>query len=75
MTKLLEEAIEVARRLSPDQQDIARAILQIAGLDRVAPVPLTPKERDAIARSMEAASRGEFATDEEVQAIWAEYGA
>lgn len=76
MTKLLEEAIEVARRLSPDQQDdIARAILQIAGLDRVAPVPLTAEERDAIARSMEAASRGEFATDEEVQAIWAEYGA
>jgi hypothetical protein len=75
MTKLLEEAFEAARRLTPDQQDeIARAILQLAGSDVAAPVHLSPEEREAIARSMEQASRGEFATDEEVRAVWAKYG-
>jgi hypothetical protein len=74
MTKLLEEAFEAARRLTPDQQDdIARAILQLAGSDQVEPVPLTPEEREAIARSKAAAARGEFATDEEVEAMWAKY--
>jgi hypothetical protein len=75
MTKLLEEAFEAVRRLTPDQQDeIAHVILQLTGSDRAAPVPLTPEEREAIAISKAAAGRGEFATDEEIQAIWAEYG-
>ena len=33
-----------------------------------------PEEREAIARSKAAASRGEFATDEQVQAVWAKHG-
>jgi predicted transcriptional regulator len=75
MTKLLEEAFEALRRLTPDQQDeIAHVILQLTGADLAEPVPLSPKEREAIERSMAAASRGEFATDEEVQAVWAKYG-
>jgi hypothetical protein len=75
MTKLLDQAIEAARRLSPDEQDdIARTILQLAGAEDAPPVPLTPDERDAIARSKAAAARGEFATDEEVRAVWAKHG-
>jgi hypothetical protein len=75
MTKLLEQAIEAARRLSPDEQDdIARAIMELAGQDGVAPVPLTPEERAAIERSKAAAARGEFATDDEVRAVWAKHG-
>ena len=32
MSKLLEKAIEVARRLPPDEQDdVARAIMELAG--------------------------------------------
>jgi hypothetical protein len=74
MTKLLEQAVETARRLAPDEQDeIARAILQLAGHD-VPPIPLTPEERDAIARSKAAAARGEFATEDEVRAVWAKHG-
>jgi hypothetical protein len=74
MTKLLDEAFEAARRLTPRQQDeIARAIFQLAGADWTAPVPLSPEEREAIARSKAAASRGEFATDEQVRAVWAKY--
>ena len=74
MTKLLDQAIEAARRLPPgDQDDIARAIMQLAGTD-VVPVPLTPDERDAVAKSKAAAARGELATDEEVRAVWAKHG-
>jgi hypothetical protein len=51
MTKLLEHAIETALRLPPDEQDdIARAILQLAGGRDMPPVPLTPDEREAIAK-------------------------
>jgi hypothetical protein len=75
MTKLLEEAVEVARRLpSDDQDDIARAIMQLAGTDLAAPVALSPEEREAIAGSKAAAGRGEFATDEQVRAVWAKHG-
>ena len=75
MTKLLEQAIETARRLPPDEQDeIARAIIQLAGSGDAPPVPLTPDEREAIAKSKAAAARGEFATDEEVRAVWAKHG-
>jgi hypothetical protein len=75
MTKLLDEAVEAVRRLpSDDQDDIARAMMQLAGSDLAAPVVLSPEEREAIARSKAAAGRGEFATDEQVQAVWAKHG-
>ncbi len=37
-------------------------------------MPLSAAERAAITTSKAAAARGEFATDEEVRAIWAGYG-
>ena len=42
--------------------------------DQPSAVPLTPEERDAIAASKAAAARGEFATDEEVRAVWSKHG-
>ena len=39
-----------------------------------APIVLSPEEREAIARSKAAAGRGEFATDEQVRAVWAKHG-
>lgn len=75
MTKLLDEAVEAVRRLpSDDQDDIARAIMQLAGTDLAAPIVLSPEEREAITRSKAAADRGEFATDEQVRAVWAKHG-
>jgi hypothetical protein len=38
------------------------------------PVVLSTEERETIARSKAAASRGEFATDEQVRAVWAKHG-
>lgn len=75
MTKLLEQAIEAARRLPPDEQDdVARAILQLAAPDNAAPIVLTSAEREAIARSKAAAARGEFASEQEVRAVWSKHG-
>jgi hypothetical protein len=74
MTKLLDKAIEAARRLPPeDQDDIARAILQLAGTE-YASVALNADERQAIETSKAAAARGEFATDEQVRAVWEKRG-
>ncbi len=75
MTKLLERAMEAVRRLRPeDQDDIARAIIQLAGSEPDAPVKLSAEEREAIARSKAAAARGEFASEEEVRAVWSKRG-
>jgi hypothetical protein len=75
MTKLLEKALEAVRVLSANEQDdIARVILQLAGKEETASVQLSPDERDAIDRSKAAAARGEFATDEQVRAVWAKHG-
>jgi hypothetical protein len=75
MTKLLDQAVEAARNLSAEvQDDIARVVLQLAGADDEPPVPLTPNEHTAIARSKAAAVRGEFATAEQVRAVWAKHG-
>lgn len=72
MTKLLDEAV---RRLSArDQDEIACAMMQLAGADPDAPVPMSAAEREAIACSKAAAARGEFASDEQVRAVWAKRG-
>jgi hypothetical protein len=71
MTKLLDQAVKVARNLPPEaQHDIARIVLQLAGNDEAPPVVLSPQERAAIAQSKDAAARGDFASDEQVKAVW-----
>jgi len=75
MTKLLDKALEAARSLPPDaQDDIARVVLQLTGSDESAAVALLPEERLVIAASRAAAARGDFATDEQVRAVWAKHG-
>jgi hypothetical protein len=75
VTKLLDRALEAARDLPPEaQDDIARVVLRLAGADDEPPVPLSPDEQAAIAASKAAAARGEFATDDEVLAVWAKHG-
>ena len=74
MTILLDRALEIARKLPAGaQDDIARVVLSLAGDDE-ARVVLSPGERDAIAISKAAAACGDFASDAEVQAVWAKYG-
>jgi hypothetical protein len=75
MTKLLDDALEAARNLPPDDQDsIARVVLRLTGMDGEPPVALSTDERAAIVASKAAAARGEFASDEQVRATWAKRG-
>lgn len=75
MTKLLDRAVEAARNLpNHAQDDIARMVLQLTGDREDIAVPLSAAERGAIDESKAAAARGEFATDEQVQAVWAKHG-
>jgi predicted transcriptional regulator len=74
MTKLLERAVAAARNLpAAAQDDIARVVLQLTGADQPT-VMLTPDEQAAIAASKAAAAHGEFATPEQVRAVWAKHG-
>jgi len=75
MTELLDQALAAARSLPPEvQDDIARVVLRLIGADDEEPVPLTPEQQTAVAASKAAAARGEFASDEEVRAVWAKHG-
>jgi predicted transcriptional regulator len=74
MTDLLEKAVAAVRELpASSQDDIARVMLMLASGDQ-APVPLTAEEEASIAESLAQAARGEFATDEQVRAVWAKHG-
>jgi hypothetical protein len=74
MTKLLEQAFEAARSLPPAMQDdMARVIMAMTG-DAQPVFPLTAEEEASFDESLGQAERGEFATDEQVRAIWAKHG-
>ncbi len=73
MTELLEQAVATARRLPPEMQDdIARMVLTYA--DDQAVIQLTPEEEVSFAKSRAQAARREFASDEQVRAVWAKHG-
>ena len=73
MTRLLDHAVATVRALPPDAQDaVARFLLQFA--DNGEPViQLTAEEEASLDESLAQAERGEFATDEEMRAIWAQH--
>ncbi|MCJ2032559.1 hypothetical protein MKK50_24630 [Methylobacterium sp. J-043] len=74
MTELLDKAITAARNLAPEVQDaIARMARSYAGEDQGV-YRFTSEEEAELDESEAAAARGDFATDEEVRAIWAKYG-
>lgn len=70
MTKLLEQAVEAVRQLSPDTQDeIARAMLELAGHEGE-PEPVAADHLAAVLEGLAQATRGEFASDAEVEAAF-----
>lgn len=73
MTKLLEQAVETVRGLPAEMQDeLARMLLQLAGQDQ--PVfQLSVEEESSFEESLAQAERGEFASDEQVLAIWTKH--
>lgn len=74
MTKLLEHAVETVRALPPEAQEpLARMLLQFASEDQAA-IQLTAEEEASFDKSLGQAERSEYATDDEVRAIWAKHG-
>jgi hypothetical protein len=74
MTDLLEKALETVRRLSPEAQDeIARAMLQLAA-DDADLEPIDPADLESVSEGLAQAERGEFASDEEVEAAFRRFG-
>ncbi|WP_342148407.1 hypothetical protein [Methylorubrum sp. SB2] len=75
MTRLLDRALERVRALPAETQDeYARVLLRLTDDDEGDVYQLTPEEQASLATSLEQAERGEFASDEEVRAVWAKYG-
>jgi hypothetical protein len=74
MGTLLEKAVETARGLPREiQDDLARLMLQLTGEEQPV-VQLTSEEESSFEESLAQEARGEFATDQQVRAIWAKHG-
>ena len=74
MTKVLEDVIEKVRRLPEDRQAyVAEVLEQIVAND--GDLFVVPEEhRAAVLEGLEQAERGEFATDQEMVALWKKCG-
>jgi len=74
MTELLDQAFQTVRGLPPETQDaLARILLQLAGDDQSA-LQLSAEDEASFDASFAQAERGEFATDDQIKAIWAKHG-
>jgi predicted transcriptional regulator len=75
MTKLFERAVETVRGLPPETQDaLARLVLQLAREDDRSPMAMSVDDQASFAESMAEAERGEFVSDQTIQAFWAKHG-
>lgn len=74
MTRLLEIAIEAARQLEPAEQDeLARAIMEMVSRGDEGVYVLSDEERAAVEVGRQQAARGEFATEDEIEALFKKY--
>jgi hypothetical protein len=75
MTKLFERAVETVRALPPETQDaLARLVLQLAREDDLPPIAMSAEEETSFEESIAEAERGEFVSDQTIQAFWAKHG-
>jgi hypothetical protein len=73
MTSLLEQAVEKVQALPIEMQDeAARLLLAYAG-DEEPTLALTPEEEADLIEAQAEMQRGEFANEEEVEAVLAKY--
>ena len=75
MTKLFERAVETVRSLPPETQDaLAGIVLQLAPENDLPPIPMSVEDETSFEESIAEASRGEFVSDETIQAFSAKHG-
>ncbi|HEY4521372.1 MAG TPA: hypothetical protein VJL57_03175 [Candidatus Paceibacterota bacterium] len=73
MTKLLEEGIKAVQGLPADRQDVAgEMLLTIAG--NSASYQLMPEQIEDVKLAIAETDKGEFATEEEMEALWKKCG-
>ena len=75
MTKLLTKAFEELEKLPPERQDELAAMLLDLMARETGDFQLTPEQEAGIREAIEQAKRGEFARPEDIDAIYAKYGA
>jgi predicted transcriptional regulator len=73
MTKLLETALAAVLRQPPAMQDeVAQVMLRLVKVE--VPEPVEPMHRDAVIEGLAQLRRGEYASDEEVEAAFRSFG-
>jgi predicted transcriptional regulator len=74
MTRLLDEAFSKVSTLPASEQDeLARTLLELAGVDQP-PIQLTAAEEADLEEAEAEIARGEVATTDEVRAMWTKHG-
>jgi hypothetical protein len=75
MSKILEQAIAKARKLTDEEQDALGAVLLSLADELPSRMDdLDDEARAAIREGLAQARRGEFVPDEEIRALWKRYG-
>ena len=75
MTKLLDQAVAKIRELPEADQDMAAEILFALAAKRDEPIELDDETRAAIREGLAEAERGEFVSDEDMEAFFARHRA
>jgi hypothetical protein len=74
MTKLLDQAVAEARKLSDSEQDrVASLLLSLIDCD-VDAVQLTPEQMAEVELARQEAREGLFASDQEMTDLWRRFG-
>ena len=74
MTRMLDEAIKKVRELPDSVQDDAAAMLFSVAAKQGEPVRVDEEMRAAIREGREQARRGEFVSDQDMQAFFERHG-
>jgi predicted transcriptional regulator len=75
MTRVLDDAIEKVKRLPEDQQAYIAEVLEQIAASAGGEVFIVPEEhRTAVLEGLEQARRGEYASDDEMSALWKKCG-
>ena len=75
MIKVLEQAIEKVRALSEDRQVRAAQVLEEIASETDGPYRLSDEERAPLREGVEAADRGDFASEADVESVLSRYRA
>ena len=75
LSRQMRRALDTVSAMPLDQQDLlAVELLERAAVLSSPPLTFSPQERAELEADLAAARRGEFATEEEVAAMYAKYG-